>query len=104
MGEAKRKKAAGQFPAKVPYKAKVMTATKEDLSTAYIQRMSKLGYVMLVIAIPDEEYHGKGSAQNVSILGTIPDTIMQITVMREIADKIENSFEGQKKEKLPGVN
>ena len=75
------------------FKPKVMVATKEDLTTAYIQRMSKLGYVMLIVAIPDEAAHGPGSSQNVGIFGTIPDTKLQVAVMREVADRIENSIE-----------
>ena len=102
MGNAKRRKANGTYPEQT-FKPKVMVATKEDISTAYIQRMSKLGYVMLVIAIPDEEAHGKGSSQNLSIFGNIPDTTMQVAVMREVADKIEASYEGQKKEQLAKV-
>jgi hypothetical protein len=103
MGAAKRKKANGTYPEQT-FTPKVMVATKEDISTAYIQRMSKLGYVMLVIAIPDEEAHGKGSSQNLSIFGNIPDTAMQVAVMREVADKIEDSYEaGQKKEKLVDI-
>ena len=103
MGNAKVRKKNGDYPEKT-FTPKVMVANKEDISTAYIQRMSKLGYVMLVIAIPDEEAHGKGSSQNLSIFGNIPDTTMQVAIMREVADKIEDSYEaGQKKEKLSGI-
>ena len=100
MGQAKVKKTNGKYPAAQAYKAKVMVASMRDITTAYLERASKLGYVMLVIAIPDEEAHGPGSAQNVGIYGTIPSTETQVAVMREIADRIENSDEGQAKEKL----
>jgi len=100
MGQAKTKKANGKYPAERDYKAKVMVANMRDITTAYIERASKLGYVMLVLAIPDEAAHGPGSAQNVSVYGTIPDTATQVAAMREIADKIENSEEMPDKTKL----
>jgi hypothetical protein len=74
---------------------KVMLATKEDITTSYIQRMNKLGYVMLVIAIPDEEAHGKGSSEHIGIYGNIPDIDRQIAILREIANKIENSIDSR---------
>lgn len=94
----KKPKDKGQY-----FRPKVMTATKEDITTAYIQRMNKLGFVMLIVCIPDEQAHGKGSSQHLSVFGNMPDTAMQVAVMREVADKIENSSEGQKKEKIAGV-
>jgi hypothetical protein len=100
MGQAKVKKANGKYPAKEPYKARVMVANMRDISTAYVERASKLGYVMIVLAIPDEAAHGPGSSQNVSVYGNIPDTATQVAALREIADKIENSEEGTPKEKL----
>jgi hypothetical protein len=101
MGIAKRKKANGTYPAQTFDKPKVMLANKEDLTTAYIQRMNKLGFVMLIICIPDEEAHGEGSSKNVSVLGNIADTTLQVSCLREIADRIEDSFEGEAKEKIP---
>lgn len=100
MGQAKVKKANGKYPAERAYKAKVMVANMRDITTAYIERASKLGYVMLVLAIPDEEAHGKGSSENVSVYGTIPDTTLQVSVLRHIADKIEDSEEMPDKTKL----
>jgi hypothetical protein len=100
MGKEKIRKANGKYPART-YEPKVMTANKEDLTSAYIRNMNKLGFVMLVLCIPDEEAHGAGSAQNVSVLGNIADTTTQVNVLREIADRIENSFEGAAKEKVP---
>lgn len=85
------------------FRPKVMVANKEDLTTSYIKHMNKLGFVMLIICIPDEQAHGKGSSQHLSVFGNMPDTTMQVAVMREVADKIENSSEGQKKEKISSV-
>jgi len=93
MGNAKVRKANKTYPAQTFDKSKIMLATKEDITTGYIQRMNKLGFVMLILAIPDEEAHGKGSAQNVSVYGNIADTALQVSALREIADKIEDSYE-----------
>jgi hypothetical protein len=100
MGQAKTKKANGKYPAKQNYQAKVMVANMRDITTAYVERASKLGYVMIILAIPDEAAHGPGSAQNVSVYGNIPDTATQVACMREIADKIENSVDMPDKAKL----
>ena len=96
MGNAKVRKANKTYPPQTFAKPKVMVATKEDITTGYIQRMNKLGFVMLILAIPDEEAHGAGSSQNVSVYGNIADTDKQVAVMREIADKIEDSFDPEK--------
>jgi hypothetical protein len=99
MGNAKVRKANKTYPAQTFDKPKVMVATKEDISMGYIQRMNKLGFVMLILAIPDEAAHGPGSAQNISVYGNIADTTQQVAILREIADKIEDSFDPEK-EKL----
>lgn len=84
------------------FKPKVMVATKEDISTAYIQRMNKLGFVMLIIAIPDEEAH-PGQSENPSVYGNIEDHAMQVAIWREVADKVEASVESATQEKLGKV-
>jgi hypothetical protein len=81
------------------FKPKIMVANREDLTTAYIQRLNKLGYVMLILCIPDEEAH-PGEAENVSVYGNIEDHFQQVAVLRAIADKIESSVEGMHKEPL----
>ena len=106
MGQAKVKKSKGEYPAKQNYQAKVMLANMRDITTAYVERASKLGYVMIVLAIPDPAAHGPGSEQNVSVYGNIPDTATQVGCLREIADKIENSVgdEDVPKAKMPSAN
>ena len=99
MGNAKVRKTNKTYPEQTFDKPKIMVATKEDITTGYIQRMNKLGYVMLILAIPDEQAHGAGSAQNVSVYGNIPDINQQVSILREIADKIEDSFDPER-EKL----
>jgi hypothetical protein len=102
MGNAKKRKAAGTYPEKT-FTPKVMLANKEDITTAYIQRMNKLGYVMLMICIPDEEAH-PGQSTNPSIYGNIADHAQQVAIFRDVADRIENSEEMPAQEKLGGVN
>jgi hypothetical protein len=94
---AMRKKSKAEY-----FKPKIMVANKEDISSAYIQNMNKLGYVMLVIAIPDEEAH-PGQSNNPSIYGNIQDHDQQVAIFREIADRIELSVESATQEKLGNV-
>lgn len=86
------------------FEPKVMIGTMESISAAYVKNVAKLGYVPLIVLIPDEDAHGPGSAQHIKIFGAIGDTKLQVAVLREVADKIENSFESMNKEKIPEPN
>ena len=79
---------------KTTTKKKLVDLTKDELVASFCTALNRRGYIPLLILIPDREVLPEEFARaNFSVYGSIRDTSLQVHIFREVADKIEASYE-----------
>lgn len=70
--------------------------TKEEIVKQFILQMNARGYVMLVLALPDSDVLPLEAKDGYAgVWGNYPDTLTQVSVLKQITRKLENSIDAK---------